>query len=109
MQRDRLPYAIREPGQADDPAEKPRASAKDEFAQMDTDHDGRVSAAEYSASPRSSLDRIAEGKQDGTGGPTGGLGLRDSEGRPDRSTFFRRLDTNRDGYLSRRELGMPGR
>jgi hypothetical protein len=87
----------------------PARAAADEFAQIDTNHDGRVSADEYAASPRSATDRIAAGKRQGPAGITGGFDLHNNEGRPDRSKFFRKLDKNRDGYLSRSELGLPER
>jgi Ca2+-binding EF-hand superfamily protein len=87
----------------------PSRSPDDEFVQIDTDHDGRISATEYAASPRSAIDRIAAGKRQGPAGVTGGFDLRNNEGRPDRSKFFRKLDKNRDGYLSRSELGLPER
>ncbi|HWA28409.1 MAG TPA: hypothetical protein VG734_22355 [Lacunisphaera sp.] len=80
------------------------AAAKDEFGQIDTDHDGRISAVEYGASPREALDRVADGKRAGAVGLTGGFDLARNEGRPERSRFFRRLDTDHDGYISRREL-----
>lgn len=84
----------------------PRTSPGDEFAQMDTDGDGRVSGDEYAASPRSARDRIAAGKRLGPVGLTGGFELHNNEGRPDRSRFFRELDVDHDGYLSRNELGL---
>src|SRR4051812_42124583 len=82
----------------------PSVSPGDEFVQMDTDHDGRVSATEYAASPQSAIDRIAAGKRQGPAGITGGFDFRNNEGRPGRSKFFRKLDKNHDGYLSRSEL-----
>jgi hypothetical protein len=74
---------------------------------MDTDHDGRVSPEEYGSSPRAAVDLAADGKRQGTETPNGGFGLANNEGRPDRSKYFRRLDTNHDGYLSRQELQAP--
>lgn len=84
----------------------PRTSPGDEFVQMDTNGDGRVSGDEYAASPRSALDRIAAGKRLGPVGLTGGFELHNNEGRPDRSRFFRELDLDHDGYLNRNELGL---
>lgn len=81
-------------------------SADDEFGQIDTDGDGRVSAVEYASSPRSAADRIAEGRRNGAGGASGKFGLLNNEGRPDRSKLFRKLDLDRDGYLDRNELGL---
>lgn len=80
----------------------------DDFARADTDRDGRVSAQEYAGSDVAAVDMVAAGKRDGTEAPRGGFGLRDNEGRPDRSIFFRQRDADHDGYLSRSELGLPG-
>jgi hypothetical protein len=85
-------------------AEPQQPSPKDEFAQMDSDNDGRISAYEYAASPQSAIDRIAAGKRNGPAGITGGFGLANNEGRPDRSRFFKKLDADGDGYLSRSEV-----
>lgn len=85
------------------------ATPKDEFAEIDTDRDGRISAQEYASSPRSAVDQVAAGERRGTAAPKGGFGLANNEGRPDRSKFFRKLDTNRDGYISREELQADGR
>ena len=82
---------------------------KDEFAQMDGDGDGRISAAEYAASPQSAIDRIAAGKRQGPAGITGGFSLANNEGQPDRSRFFKKLDADGDGYLSRSEVNAAGR
>lgn len=89
-----------EPGSAPEPA----LTADEEFAQMDTDHDGRVSAQEFASSPRSWVDQAANGKRRGAAGLTGGFDLRANENRPDRSPVFRARDRNHDGYLSRDEL-----
>lgn len=87
----------------------PRASEndagyRDEFDRIDTDRDGRVSPKEYASSDLAAIDMVASGKRSGTEAPRGGFDLRNNEGRPDRSTFFRRLDTDKDGYLSRDEV-----
>lgn len=87
----------------------PRASRndsgrRDEFDRIDTDRDGRVSPKEYAASDRAAVDMVAAGERDGVEAPNGGFELRNNEGRPDRSKFFRRLDTDKDGYISREEL-----
>lgn len=95
-------------GPVDEPdAEQRSTGPTDEFAQIDTDRDGRISAVEYSASPRAAVERIAAGKETGQAGASGGFDLHNNEGRPDQSKFFRRLDINRDGYLSREELDAP--
>ena len=84
------------------PAQK---AAPDDFAQTDLNHDGRISASEYAASPQSAIDRIAAGKRRGPAGITGGFDLANNEGNPERSRFFRRLDLNGDGSISREEWG----
>ena len=66
-----------------------------------------MSAAEYAASPQSAVDRIAAGKRQGSAGIAGGFDLAHNEGRPDRSKFFKRLDADGDGYISRSEFGAP--
>jgi hypothetical protein len=89
------------------PSQSPsRPAHYDEFAEMDINGDGRISPEEYASSPREALDRIAEGKRGGPMGATGGFDLHNNEGNPNRSKFFRRLDANHDGFLSRSELGM---
>jgi hypothetical protein len=91
-----------------DPA-TPRASQPvDEFARIDTDRDGRISAKEYAASDRAALDMTAAGKRSGSEAPRGGFDLRNNEGNPQRSGFFRRLDADDDGYISREELAAGG-
>jgi hypothetical protein len=100
------PATAREaPGQEAAPA---RPAESDEFAQIDTDHDGRISPEEYAASPHQALERIAAGKRTGAAGDTGHFGLANNEGRPDRAKRFRKSDTNHDGYLSREELHREG-
>jgi hypothetical protein len=86
------------------PTETP---ARDDFAEADANHDGRVSPDEYAASPRSALDRIAAGKRDGAAGPTGGFDFRNNEGNPQRSSSFKQRDANDDGFLNREELLAP--
>lgn len=89
---------------ADKPA--PQAPARgDDFAQTDTDRDGRISAKEYAASPLGAVAMVAAGKRSGTEAAHGGFSFGTNEGRPDQSKFFRRLDTDGDGFLSRGELG----
>ena len=96
------PATAREaPGQESPPSKPP---APEEFTQIDTDHDGRISPEEYSASPRAAAERAAAGKRDGAAGNTGGFGLANNEGREDRSSFFRKLDKNDDGYVTEDEL-----
>ena len=83
------------------PAKEAEKPAVDDFAQIDLDRDGRISATEYAASPQSAIDRIAAGKRSGPAGITGGFDLANNEGNPERSRFFRRLDVNKDGHISR--------
>lgn len=81
----------------------------DDFARADTDRDGRVSPKEYAASDVAAIDMTAAGKRSGSEAPRGGFDLHNNEGNPQRSSFFRRLDTNKDGYLSREEFASDNR
>lgn len=85
------------------------SNRRDEFDRIDTDRDGRISPKEYAASDRAAVDMVAAGERDGVEAPNGGFELRNNEGRPDRSKFFRRLDTDKDGYISRDELSSASR
>lgn len=62
-----------------------RAARGDLIMQADTDHDGRVSAAELTAVLQGRKDITVETVQDG-------------------EAVFKALDTNKDGFLSRPEL-----
>lgn len=52
------------------------------------------------------VDMVVAGKRRGSEAPHGGFDLRNNEGRPDRTKFFRRRDTDHDGYLSRPEVAV---
>ena len=90
------------------PPEQP-SSEVDDFARMDTDGDGRISAGEFSSSAVAATARIADGKRRGTRAPDGGFSLFNNEGRPDQAKLFRKLDGDEDGFLSRSELEASGK
>ncbi len=102
-------WAPGSPGRADNDQRKPtprqdgQGGEDDAFARLDTDHDGRISAVEFSSSETEALERIADGKRRGTRTDDGGFGLANNEGRPDRAKIFRELDTDKDDSLSRAE------
>jgi hypothetical protein len=102
-----VPRPVPEPPQGPARTSPSEAPPRDDFAETDANHDGRVSPDEYAASPRSAVDRVALGKRDGAAGPTGGFGFRNNEGNPQRSSSFKQRDANDDGFLSREELSRP--
>lgn len=101
-------------GGGDGPArtnpEKPtHTDNRDEFTRMDLDGDGKISPQEYASSELGTLDLIAAGKRSGSEAPGEKFNLHQNENRPDRSEFFRRLDIDHDGYLSRSEVAAAHR
>jgi hypothetical protein len=76
-------------------------AAGDDFARMDTDRDGRVSAVEYASSEVATLDAVAAGERRGTKNFRRGSNLPNHEDRAPKA--FQRLDKNHDGYLTREE------
>lgn len=76
-------------------------SAPDDFARIDTDRDGRISAIEYASSEAATLDAVAAGERRGSKNLHHGSTLANHEGRA--PADFRRLDLDKDGYLTRSE------
>lgn len=94
---------------SDSGGKTPEPSGKlDDFARADSDHDGRVSPKEYAASDVAAVAMVASGKRSGSEAPRGGFDLHNNEGNPQRSSFFRRLDADKDGFLSRDEFAAAG-
>ena len=83
----------------------------DYLARMDTDHDGRVSLAEYQDWMSYAFDAMDRNHDDTLSAAElpGGRGkpVTRSEHRARLAAAFARQDRNRDGFLSARELSAP--
>ena len=75
------------------------AKAREHLMAMDTDHDGKISKAEFAARAESMGGMRAMRHHDGDQAAAGGAAKH-----RDPSKMFDRLDTNHDGYLDATEM-----
>lgn len=88
------------------------SSTREYLQRMDTDHDGRVSRAEYVAwmiQTFDTLDANHDGVLSGDELPPGSRAITRTDYIRNLEAAFARQDGNHDGYLDTRELARPPR